>query len=120
MQAMTLASEWLISIIAYKLGTQHLLAHRQQIDYALNNGAALLQKKTPRGPSEFDEAFEALPDFELLSQLWNELTQIRNDIAHVGMNKDPKSAKALQRRASELLPRLQAIAEILTPESENV
>ena len=113
MQAMTLASEWLISIVAYRLGAQHILEHRQQIDYALNNGSALLQNRKPVGPSDFDQGFQSLPDYQSLSQLWNELTQIRNDIAHVGMNKDPMSALALQRRANNLTPRLKEIAEIL-------
>ncbi len=113
MQAMTLASEWLISIVAYRLGAQHILEHRQQIDYALNNGSALLQNRKPVGPSDFDQGFQSLPDYQSLSQLWNELTQIRNDIAHVGMNKDPMSALALQKRANNLTPRLKEIAEIL-------
>ena len=120
MQAMTLASEWLISIVAYKLGIQHLLDDRQQIDYALNNGSACLQNKKPKGPSDFDQGFQSLPDYQSLSQLWNELTQISNDIAHVGMNKDPKSAKALQKRASDLTPRLKEIAETLIKTKEKI
>ncbi|MFN5514219.1 MAG: TIGR02221 family CRISPR-associated protein [Cyanobacteriota bacterium] len=112
MPAMTLASEWLISLTAYRLGAGHILEHRRQIDYALNNGAARLQKKEPAGASEFDEAFQSLADYETLSQLWNELTQIRNDIAHGGMNRDPKPAKTLQNRADSLLPRLREMAEV--------
>ncbi|MFN5514826.1 MAG: hypothetical protein ACK5CA_08780 [Cyanobacteriota bacterium] len=68
--------------------------------------------KEPAGASEFDEAFQALADYETLSQLWNELTQIRNDIAYGGMNRDPKPAKTLQNRADSLLPRLREMAEV--------
>lgn len=113
MQAITLAGEWLISVVAYHLGANNLLEHRQQIRFALNNGACRLRGEHPEGSSSFDEAFEALSDYHKLSQLSNELTQIRNDIAHVGMKKDHKSTVTLRKQADKIVPRLQAIADTL-------
>ncbi|AIE73560.1 MULTISPECIES: TIGR02221 family CRISPR-associated protein [unclassified Synechocystis] len=111
MQAMTLAGEWLISVVAYRLGSNHLLDNRQQVGFALNNGSAILQKKQPQKSSEFDQAFQALPDYRELSDLRGKLSEIRNDLAHVGMNKNPKSAKNLMDLANKIFPRLQSLAE---------
>jgi CRISPR-associated DxTHG motif protein len=111
MQAMTLAGEWLISVVAYRLGSNHLLDNRKQVGFALNNGSAILQKKQPQKSSEFDQAFQALPDYEELSDLRGILSEIRNDLAHVGMNKNPKSAKKLVDLANQIFPRLQSLAE---------
>ena len=113
MQAMTLAGEWLISVVAYRLGSNHLLDSRKQVGFALNNGSAILQKKQPQKSSEFDQAFQALPDYEELSDLRGILSEIRNDLAHVGMNKNPKSAKKLVDLANQIFPRLQSLAENL-------
>lgn len=118
-QAMTLAGEWLISVVAYRLGSTNLLDHRKQVGFALNNGLAILQGKQPEGASDFDEAFQALADYQELSQLRGQLSDIRNDLAHVGMRKKYRSAESLQKEAQEkILPKLQAIAEtfLVNPE----
>jgi CRISPR-associated Csx2 family protein len=112
-QAMTLASEWLISVVAFRLGAKQILDHRKQINFALNNGGAVQKKREPVGPSSFDEQFQALSQYQFLSQLWNDLTEIRNDLAHCGMRKDPKSAKKLQEKANKIFPQLEEIANSL-------
>lgn len=111
-QAMTLAGEWLISVVAYRLGSTNLLDNRKQVDFALNNGLAILQGKQPEGASDFDEAFQSLADYQELSQLRGQLSDIRNDLAHVGMRKKYRSAASLQKEAQEkIMPKLQKIAE---------
>ena len=111
-QAMTLAGEWLISVVAYLLGSTNLLDDRQQVGFALNNGLAILQGKQPEGASDFDEAFQSLADYQELSQLRGQLSDIRNDLAHVGMRKKYRSAASLQKEAQEkIMPKLQKMAE---------
>jgi len=43
-----------------------------------------------------------------LGKLWNELTDIRNDILHASMRKSPTPAESLQRRIQALWPRVRA------------
>lgn len=112
MQAMTLAGEWLISVTGYRLGVNHLLEHRKQVRFALNNGLALSQNKQPQGPSDFDEAFQGLAESQEISKLWGQVSDLRNNLAHVGMRKDYRSAASLQKEAQErVMPQLQAITE---------
>jgi hypothetical protein len=113
-QAMTLAGEWLISVVAYRLGSTNLLDNRKQVGFALNNGLAILRGETPEGASHFDDSFQALADYRELSQLRGQLSDIRNDLAHVGMRKKYRSAASLQKEAQEkIMPKLQKIAETL-------
>ena len=113
MQAMTLAAEWLISVVAYRLKIKDLLEKqaRQQVRLALNNGIFSLRGKRLKKLSQFDKSFEAFSDFKSLTQLWNELGKIRNDIAHVGMSKTPESAEKLREKAGKIFPRLQKVAD---------
>ncbi|MEB3124026.1 MAG: TIGR02221 family CRISPR-associated protein [Snowella sp.] len=113
-QAMTLAREWLVSVTAYRLGVKTLLDKnsRFSVESALHNGNAKIQNKKPKSLSSFDEAFEKLPEFKEVCQLWDKLTEIRNDIAHVGMNESPASAQSLKNRAEGVLPELEQVARI--------
>ena len=111
-QAMTLAGEWLISVVAYRLGSKNLLDDRDPVGSALKNGLAILRGKTPEKASSFDDDFQALADYQELSQLRGQLSDIRNDLAHVGMRKKYRSAASLQKEAQEkIMPKLQKIAE---------
>ena len=58
--------------------------------------------------------FQGLTDYQDISQLWSQVSDLRNDLAHVGMRKAPKSAASLQKEAQDrIIPKLQAIADIL-------
>jgi len=114
MQAMTLAGEWLISMTSYYLDNNHLLENRQQVRFALNNGLALSQNKTPHGPSDFDKSFQSLKNHEEISKLWGQLSDLRNNLAHVGMRKDYRPAASLKKEAEDkIMHQLQAIAQTL-------
>lgn len=47
-----------------------------------------------------------------LGKLWNELTDIRNDILHASMRKSPTPAESLQRRIQALWPRVRAVVAV--------
>ncbi|MEY2984539.1 MAG: hypothetical protein RLZZ568_1156 [Cyanobacteriota bacterium] len=121
-QAMTLAGEWLISMTSYYLDNHHLLEDRKQVRFALNNGLALLQKKIPHGPSKFDQSFQTLANHQEISKLWGQLSDLRNNLAHVGMRKDYRSAASLKKEAEDkIMPQLQVIAQtLLTTDSDQL
>jgi CRISPR-associated DxTHG motif protein len=117
-QAVTLAREWLVSILALRFG-EPMFDHpkgRKYVEAALNN-AVEKNKPHPRPitDSRCDEQFAALSEAGELASVWSKMTELRNDIAHVGMNLKPQDAANLKKKASSLYPRLQKLGESLLP-----
>lgn len=115
-QAITLAREWLVSILALRFD-EPMFDHengRKFVEAALNN-AVERNKPHPRPPldSRCNEKFAALPEADELASVWNQMTELRNDIAHVGMNLKPQDAAKLKKKASSLYPRVQKLGESL-------
>jgi hypothetical protein len=124
-QAMTLAREWLISALVYCFEYESLIDHdecRRPVENALNNEVER-HKPKPRSPLRpaADEQLRALSDHREIGKVWVKLTELRNDIAHVGMNLRPKKADKLRREAQDILPRLKTLAKSLgvTPANQN-
>jgi CRISPR-associated Csx2 family protein len=115
MQAMTLAREWVVSLLAYRLGENDLLDEkcRKETENALHNGNAKSKRDEPKSVSRLDEGFAGLSEYQQLSDIWDKLTKIRNDFAHVGMRKGAASVKSLRTRSEAILPELQKMAETL-------
>ncbi|MCY7386242.1 MAG: TIGR02221 family CRISPR-associated protein [Microcoleus sp. CAN_BIN18] len=118
-QAVTLGREWLVSILALRFD-EPMFDHpkgRKYVEAALNN-AVEKNKPNPRPPldSRCNEKFAALPEADELASVWNQMTELRNDIAHVGMNLKPQDAAKLKKKASSLYPRLQKLGESLLPQ----
>lgn len=118
-QAVTLAREWLVSILALQFG-EPMFDHpkgRKYVEAALNN-AVEKNKPHPRliTDSRCDEPFAALSEAGELASVWSKMTELRNDIAHVGMNLKPQDAAKLKKKASSLYPRLQKLGESLLPQ----
>jgi len=118
-QAITLGREWLVSILALRFD-EPMFDHengRKFVEAALNN-AVERNKPHPRPPldSRCNEKFAALPEADELASVWNQMTELRNDIAHVGMNLKPQDAAKLKKKASSLYPRLQKLGESLLPQ----
>ncbi|WP_414516473.1 TIGR02221 family CRISPR-associated protein [Nostoc sp. PCC 9305] len=118
-QAVTLAREWLISVLVLKFGELMFDKNkgRKYVEGAINN-AVENRKALPRPitPSPCDEKLTALPQVEELLKVWSQMAELRNDIAHVGMNLNPQPALKLKEKALLLYPQLQKIAEELLPE----
>ncbi|MCL1466530.1 TIGR02221 family CRISPR-associated protein [Argonema galeatum] len=117
-QATTLAREWLISVLVLKFGLGDQMFNnrtgRKCVEDALNNATEKL-RLNPRQitAGECDEQFNALPEAAELAQVWNQMTELRNDIAHVGMNPQPKTAANLKEKAVGLYPKLEKIVQAL-------
>ena len=118
-QAVTLAREWLVSILALRFDEPMFddKNGRNFVEAALNN-AVEMNKPHPRPPldSRCNEKFAALPEAGELASVWSKMTELRNDIAHVGMNLKPQDAAKLKKKASSLYPRLQKLGESLLPQ----
>jgi hypothetical protein len=117
-QAVTLAREWVVSMLAFQFGTPLLdnLVGRPQVEQALNNGVERRKAGQVLQPSPHDAPFEALEQAAELCRLWSRLTVLRNDLAHVGMNTAARPAQKLYQSAQALYPDLQTLAaQLLSP-----
>ncbi|MEI2583903.1 TIGR02221 family CRISPR-associated protein [Scytonema sp. PRP1] len=117
-QAVTLAREWLVSVLVLQFGLGNFMFDnknlRKLVENSLNN-ASEKRKKNPctTTPSIYDEQFEPLPQADELAKLWGQMTELRNDIAHCGMNSNPQPAIRLKQRAVLLNDSLQKIGQAL-------
>jgi CRISPR-associated DxTHG motif protein len=120
-QAVTLTREWIVSVLALKFGEPMFSNKngRDEVELALNNGVRIKSNKTVDTTSSCDDKLEKLANKDELVNLWDQVTQLRNDIAHVGMNSDPKSAKKLKDRFEKIYPSLSKLAASLLPPQEN-
>ena len=111
-QAATLAREWLVSAAAYRLNVSSLVSRRERarVEDALNNASRLRAGKGVTRPSPHDAALSAFAVCDDLVRVWNKISQVRNDIAHVGMNEHPSQAAMLHRRLAEIYPLLANLA----------
>lgn len=118
-QAVTLAREWLISVLTLQFSELMFdyTNGRKPVESAINN-AVEKRKSSPRTitPGHCDEKFAALPQAEELAIFWSQTTELRNDIAHVGMRINPQTALKLKEKVVSLYPQLQKFAQELLPE----
>lgn len=118
-QAVTLAREWLISILVLRFGELMFdpKKGRKPVEDAINN-AVEKGKSSPRPitPSRCDEQFAALPEADELVKVWSQMTELRNDIAHVNMNLNPQTALKLKQKAVSLYPQLEKLGQELLPQ----
>ncbi len=120
-QAVTLTREWIISVLALKFEEPRLFSNkngRSEVERALNNEVRIRSKKDVDTKSSYDEKLKDLLNKDELDELidrWNQVTELRNDIAHVGMNPNPRKAKQLKDSFERIYPFLRKFAELLLP-----
>jgi hypothetical protein len=99
-QAYTLAREWLVSLLIMRLGWD-LIDDREYAETLLNTGFEAYIKKRSLPPP-----LQKVPQVQDLLTTWDWLRDLRNDIAHCGMRRQPRPNGALLNSAGELLPKL--------------
>jgi len=108
-QAITLAREWIISLICRQIGGTMLDrdSTRVPIEDGLNRLARAGSMATAQNPIE--TMILGLSRWEEMLKTWNRLTNLRNDVAHAGMRANPRLAQQLIDDFSRLLPDLHRI-----------
>ncbi len=119
-QALTLAREWVVSVLALQFDVAALTDYegsRRPVENTLNNQVEK-HKPNPRPllKPAFDQQMAQLPVHRELGKIWAKLTALRNDIAHVGMNSNPGPASRIHSEVHKLLPHLQTVFQKLVPE----
>jgi hypothetical protein len=105
-QAITLAREWLVSLVILRLNLM-LIEDRDYVELLLNVGANSLQKeKNPLPPP-----LRKLEGADHLVREWNWLRDLRNDVAHCGMRKQPRSLNSILSDAQSIVERLRPLLD---------
>ncbi|ACY49699.1 TIGR02221 family CRISPR-associated protein [Rhodothermus marinus] len=91
-QAVTVAREAIVTRYALDLGRDPL-QEREAVEHELGRLASGLQDPAVRAGYT--------PETHQLAELWNRLTNVRNDINHAGMRTNPETTNNLYRLASE-------------------
>lgn len=122
-QAATLAREWLVSLVLYRIGAASLIdrdGERFPVEDALNNASRHRAGLEVGEPSPRDADLAALSAPDELIAVWNKMTTLRNDIAHVGMNENASSASALCRKMDAIYPQLERLAQALEIDTQMI
>lgn len=124
-QAMTLAREWLISMVTYRLGLplNLSLAARQRMEAVVNQLVLTAREDADRETEEPTDPAEALlsqhvqtiyeqwPECGDLIALWNNLRAVRNALAHAEHQKDAMKLRKITVKAEkEIMPGLRRLA----------
>jgi hypothetical protein len=110
-QAVTLAREWVVSVLCWKLDKEWLdRDNRSSVEDALN---AYTRQKQGRSFTFacWQDDIAALPQADTLADLWGKLSEVRNTIAHCGMDKQSIPAQTLFRNVLAFREPLRACAE---------
>ena len=108
-QAVTLAREWVVSYVLLCRGSGDWLrrSDREEAEQALRDAAARLRGENAEPPAWFGQ----LPHKEELGRLWNELGNLRNDLANCAMSADARSAHAIGHDAQTIPQRIRALLD---------
>jgi CRISPR-associated DxTHG motif protein len=109
-QAVTLAREWVVSYVLLCRGSGDWLSRsdREEAERALGVAAARLRGENIELPAWFGQ----LPHNEELGRLWNELGNLRNDLAHCAMSADARKVRAIEQDATRVPQKLRALLNL--------
>lgn len=107
LQAVTMAREWFVSWYIWAFMPEvrphwQRMAEREQAERSLGELGAVARQGSRLAAHH--------PDWDI-GDLWNQLAQLRNDLAHCGMRQGALSPQAAQSKAQELVRRLQALLD---------
>ena len=103
--AVSLAREWLLSWIMYKLGMIDLTQHEGRLRIENVVGAEANDFRTSKkAKADFHTIFlTPIPTLDAVLELWLELADVRNDIDHAGMREMPGKPKDLIKRINKCI-----------------
>jgi CRISPR-associated Csx2 family protein len=124
-QAATLARELVVSVALAGLDETDLVDYkgvREPVENALNNYTKKDWHSSSSRETHYTEKdIVRLDKSRQLAHVWDELTQLRNDIAHVGMRKNPRTTASLINSLKKLQPQIERfMIDVLGPRNQNV
>jgi CRISPR-associated Csx2 family protein len=119
-QALSLAREWLPSLLCYHFNLDPLIErpNRSEMEFLLSGG---VQKDKETGEivneSNYLEEWKKIDEQKrkLLLKLWggqSSLAKLRNDVLHSGFRKNPKPVEEIKKILQDILSQLNEIAQV--------
>ncbi|XZF65740.1 MAG: TIGR02221 family CRISPR-associated protein [Gloeotrichia echinulata DVL01] len=126
-QALSIAREWLPSLLCYhfNLDPQIERPNRNEMELLLNGGTGQKDAQGKRYISPYLEQYKASISQEKrtqLSNLWSntyKLANLRNDVLHAGFRKNPQSGEYIIEQAKLIVEELKNIAHAWDLKDEN-
>ncbi|KAB8331448.1 TIGR02221 family CRISPR-associated protein [Scytonema tolypothrichoides VB-61278] len=117
-QALSMAREWLPSLLCYHFGIdpQIYRPNRVEMELLLSGGNTLPDAQGNKYESPYLEQYKSSVTKEKrkqLTDLWNDkykLANLRNDVVHSGFRKNPQSAEYIIDQTKQIISELKAIA----------
>ncbi|NLV27291.1 MAG: hypothetical protein GXY48_09030 [Methanomicrobiales archaeon] len=109
LQAVTLGREVLITLLMIKMGIDSEWKDadiRHEVSRTLTGGALAVQQK-PYEKTEYSDVLVRYSDWKEMVLIWVRISDLRNNLAHCGMNRRNDSIRSLLRRASDILPEIE-------------
>jgi len=107
-QAVLLAREWLVNWTALQHGDGDWL-DRNYREQKLEKTLGVAAKECWDSQSNVPEWFNELTNSDEVARLWDELTNLRNDLAHCGMRRDVARIQNIEQRTREILKHLRGL-----------
>ncbi|MFM6109026.1 MAG: hypothetical protein ACKPEO_28990, partial [Sphaerospermopsis kisseleviana] len=119
-QALSMAREWLPSLLCYhfNIDPQVEKPNRSEMELLLNGGTTPPDKQGNKYTSVFLEQFKASVSGDKIKQLRNlwestyKLAKLRNDVLHAGFRKNPQSADYIIEQTQQIVEELRNIAQV--------
>jgi hypothetical protein len=112
LQAVELGREWLVNLLVLHLGC----SPERWLDWEVREtvgrtatGAVLARQHRDHDATALSDRFEALADADGIASVWQAIGELRNDLAHCGMNEQPKAVRVIERRAAAVVAALEAL-----------
>jgi CRISPR-associated Csx2 family protein len=117
-QALSMAREWLPSLLCYQFKLDPLdKLCRDDMELLLNGGKIKDKDGNTIKESQYLEQWSSIPKQKRkqLNRLWGgelNLANLRNDVLHAGFRKNPKNAQDILQQTEIIITELQSIAQV--------
>lgn len=110
-QAITTAREWMVNRFMFQLGLVDFSNRnlRERVEKVINSEA--YEYRTAKSNKQnFNPIFLShIPEIDVLLNLWNTITEIRNDIDHAGFRENARSSSDLIKNIKKLIPQMRQL-----------
>ncbi|WP_414584924.1 TIGR02221 family CRISPR-associated protein [Scytonema sp. PCC 10023] len=125
-QALSMAREWLPSLLCYYFNLDPLdKENREEMELLLNGGKIKDKEDNTIKESRYLDEWLKLPKQKKkqLNKLWGgefNLANLRNDVLHAGFRKNPKNAKDILLQTEAIIKELQTISTVWNLKDETI
>ncbi|MBW4595327.1 MAG: TIGR02221 family CRISPR-associated protein [Brasilonema angustatum HA4187-MV1] len=125
-QALSMAREWLPSLLCYHFNLDPLdKESREEMELLLNGGKIKDKEDNTIKESRYLDEWLKLPKQKKkqLNKLWGgefNLANLRNDVLHAGFRKNPKNAKDILHQTEAIIKELQTIITVWNLKDETI